>query len=74
MIPWRNIFRRFAEDYGWGPERVLSLTFYQIRMYLTDERAVKTHASRAAAERYREKIKKRNAEIIDSIVARVRYR
>lgn len=36
-MPWKKIFKDFATAYQWGPDQVLRLTFWQLRMYLSDE-------------------------------------
>lgn len=36
MISWREIYRRFADDYQWLPRQINELTLYQLRMYSTD--------------------------------------
>jgi len=33
FIPWRKIYRSFADRYNWSPETVNSLTLYQLRVY-----------------------------------------
>ncbi len=37
FIPWRKIYRSFAERYNWPPSVVNSLTLYQLRVYSEDE-------------------------------------
>lgn len=41
FIPWKKIFREFAEGWNWDKEMVGKMTLYELKMYRTDEAQVK---------------------------------
>ena len=51
-IPWRRLFRWFADEHHWPPERVGKLTLYQLRALRADEKDLGGRARMSSAEAF----------------------
>ncbi len=50
VIPWRWIYRKLAEGYGWTPDQVNQLTLYQVHVYTCEEKNLGKPVARDAGD------------------------